>query len=48
FRIGHMGAVDELMLLGAINTAEMVLLDLGVDLTPGSGAAAAGTVYRNK
>ncbi len=48
FRIGHMGAVDELMLLGAIATTEMVLLDLGVELTAGSGVAAASEVYRNR
>jgi alanine-glyoxylate transaminase/serine-glyoxylate transaminase/serine-pyruvate transaminase len=41
FRIGHLGDLNELMLLGAIAGAEMAMLDVGVRLEPGSGVAAA-------
>jgi alanine-glyoxylate transaminase/serine-glyoxylate transaminase/serine-pyruvate transaminase len=34
------------MLLGAIGGAEMAMLDLGVKLEPGSGAAAAQSYWR--
>jgi alanine-glyoxylate transaminase / serine-glyoxylate transaminase / serine-pyruvate transaminase len=46
FRIGHLGDLNELMLLGAIAGAEMALRDVGVQLTPGSGVAAAAEHYR--
>ena len=41
FRIGHLGDLNELMLLGAIAGAEMAMLDVGVKIEPGSGVAAA-------
>ncbi len=41
FRIGHLGDLNELMLLGAIAGAEMAMLDVGVRIEPGSGVAAA-------
>jgi alanine-glyoxylate transaminase / serine-glyoxylate transaminase / serine-pyruvate transaminase len=47
FRIGHLGDLNELMLLGAIAGAEMALLDAGVKLEPGSGTAAAQTYWRS-
>ena len=47
FRIGHLGDLNELMLLGAIAGAEMALLDVGVKLEPGSGAAAAQNYWRH-
>jgi alanine-glyoxylate transaminase/serine-glyoxylate transaminase/serine-pyruvate transaminase len=47
FRIGHLGDLNELMLLGALAGAEMALLDVGVKLEPGSGAAAAQTYWRS-
>jgi alanine-glyoxylate transaminase/serine-glyoxylate transaminase/serine-pyruvate transaminase len=47
FRIGHLGDLNELMLLGAIAGAEMAMLDVGVKLEPGSGVAAAQTFWRN-
>jgi alanine-glyoxylate transaminase/serine-glyoxylate transaminase/serine-pyruvate transaminase len=47
FRIGHLGDLNELMLLGAIAGAEMAMLDVGVKLQPGSGVAAAQTYWRN-
>ena len=46
FRIGHLGDLNELMLLGAIAGAEMAMLDNGINVTPGSGVAAAQAVYR--
>jgi alanine-glyoxylate transaminase/serine-glyoxylate transaminase/serine-pyruvate transaminase len=47
FRIGHLGDLNELMLLGGIAGAEMAMLDAGVKLEPGSGVAAAQTYWRN-
>jgi len=47
FRIGHMGDLNELMLLGAIAGAEMAMLDVGVKIEPGSGVAAAQKYWRN-
>ena len=46
FRIGHLGDLNELMLLGAIGGAEMAMLDNGIKIQPGSGVAAAQAVYR--
>jgi alanine-glyoxylate transaminase/serine-glyoxylate transaminase/serine-pyruvate transaminase len=46
FRIGHLGDLNELMLLGALCGAEMAMLDLGVKVEPGSGAAAAQIYWR--
>ena len=47
FRIGHLGDLNELMLLGAIAGAEMAMLDVGVKIEPGSGVAAAQNYWRN-
>jgi alanine-glyoxylate transaminase / serine-glyoxylate transaminase / serine-pyruvate transaminase len=47
FRIGHLGDLNELMLLGAIAGAEMSMLDAGAKLEPGSGVAAAQNYWRN-
>lgn len=41
FRIGHLGNMDELMLLSALAGTEMSLLHAGVDIKPGSGVGAA-------
>ena len=46
FRIGHVGDMNELSLLGAIAGAEMAMLDNGVKVTPGSGVAAASSYLR--
>jgi alanine-glyoxylate transaminase/serine-glyoxylate transaminase/serine-pyruvate transaminase len=46
FRIGHMGDLNELMLLGALAGAEMAMADVGIAIEPGSGVAAAAGVYR--
>ena len=37
FRIGHLGDLNELMLLGGIAGAEMAMRDVGIKVTPGSG-----------
>jgi alanine-glyoxylate transaminase/serine-glyoxylate transaminase/serine-pyruvate transaminase len=47
FRIGHLGDLNELMLLGAIAGSEMAMLDAGVKLEPGSGVAAAQNYWRS-
>jgi alanine-glyoxylate transaminase/serine-glyoxylate transaminase/serine-pyruvate transaminase len=47
FRVGHLGDLNELMLLGAIAGAEMAMRDAGVKLTSGSGVAAAEDYYRS-
>jgi alanine-glyoxylate transaminase/serine-glyoxylate transaminase/serine-pyruvate transaminase len=46
FRIGHVGDLNEGMLLGALALVEMVLLDAGVIVEPGSGVAAAQRAWR--
>jgi alanine-glyoxylate transaminase/serine-glyoxylate transaminase/serine-pyruvate transaminase len=47
FRIGHLGDLNELMLLGALAGAEMAMLDVGVKVEPGSGVGAAQNYWRN-
>jgi alanine-glyoxylate transaminase/serine-glyoxylate transaminase/serine-pyruvate transaminase len=47
FRIGHIGDLNELMLLGGIAGAEMAMRDVGVKVTPGSGVAAAQEYWRS-
>jgi alanine-glyoxylate transaminase/serine-glyoxylate transaminase/serine-pyruvate transaminase len=47
FRIGHLGDMNEIHLMAAINGAEMAMLDCGVSVKPGSGAAAASTFWRS-
>jgi alanine-glyoxylate transaminase/serine-glyoxylate transaminase/serine-pyruvate transaminase len=46
FRIGHMGDLNELMLVGALGGAEMSMLDAGISVTAGSGVAAAMEFWR--
>jgi alanine-glyoxylate transaminase/serine-glyoxylate transaminase/serine-pyruvate transaminase len=47
FRIGHLGDLNELMLLGAIAGAEMAMRDVGIKVTSGSGAGAAEEYWRS-
>ena len=47
FRIGHLGLLTDVMALSGIATAEMVMADLGLDITLGSGVAAAQGLYRD-
>jgi alanine-glyoxylate transaminase/serine-glyoxylate transaminase/serine-pyruvate transaminase len=46
FRIGHLGDLNELMLLGGLSGAEMAMRDAGIKVTPGSGVAAAEEYWR--
>ncbi|MGI8853206.1 MAG: aminotransferase class V-fold PLP-dependent enzyme [Methyloceanibacter sp.] len=46
FRIGHLGDLNELMLLGGIAGAEMAMRDVGIEVVPGSGVAAAQEQFR--
>ena len=46
FRIGHLGSLTDVMTLSGIATAEMCMADLGMNITLGSGVAAAQEYYR--
>ena len=46
FRIGHIGDMNDVSMLGAIAGVEMAMLDNGFDIKPGSGVAAAIEYYR--
>ncbi|MCF3594884.1 aminotransferase class V-fold PLP-dependent enzyme [Rhodobacteraceae bacterium LMO-12] len=46
FRIGHLGSLTDVMTLSGIASAEMCMADLGLDITLGSGVAAAQEYYR--
>lgn len=47
FRIGHLGSLTDAMMLSGLATAEMVMVDLGLDIKLGSGVAAAQDCYRH-
>jgi len=47
FRIGHIGDMNDVSLLGCIAGVEMAMLDNGFDIKPGSGVAAAIEYYRS-
>jgi alanine-glyoxylate transaminase/serine-glyoxylate transaminase/serine-pyruvate transaminase len=46
FRIGHIGNINEIMMLQALAGCEMALRDVGINVQPGSGVAAAQEHYR--
>jgi alanine-glyoxylate transaminase/serine-glyoxylate transaminase/serine-pyruvate transaminase len=46
FRIGHLGDLNELMLVSGLAGAEMAMRDVGIPITPGSGVAAATEYWR--
>ncbi len=46
FRIGHLGSLTDVMTLSGLATAEMCMVDLGLDIKLGSGVAAAQEYYR--
>ena len=46
FRIGHLGSLTDVMALSGIATAEMCMVDLGLNIKLGSGVAAAQDYYR--
>jgi alanine-glyoxylate transaminase / serine-glyoxylate transaminase / serine-pyruvate transaminase len=47
FRIGHLGALTDVMALAGLAGAEMAMADLGYPITLGSGVAAAQEYYRS-
>ena len=47
FRIGHLGDLNELMILSALAGTEMALRDSGINVIPGSGVGAASEFLRN-
>jgi alanine-glyoxylate transaminase/serine-glyoxylate transaminase/serine-pyruvate transaminase len=47
FRIGHLGALDEVMVGGVLFGVEMALKDNGVNITMGSGTGAAAEYFRS-
>jgi alanine-glyoxylate transaminase/serine-glyoxylate transaminase/serine-pyruvate transaminase len=47
FRIGHLGDLNELMLLGGIAGAEMAMRDASIKITLGSGVGAAQEYWRS-
>ena len=47
FRIGHLGDLNDLMVLGALSGAEMAMRDVGIDIRLGSGVAAAQAYFRS-
>jgi alanine-glyoxylate transaminase/serine-glyoxylate transaminase/serine-pyruvate transaminase len=46
FRIGHLGDLNEVMVLAALASAEMALMDCGVRIEPGAGVGAAMRGFR--
>jgi alanine-glyoxylate transaminase/serine-glyoxylate transaminase/serine-pyruvate transaminase len=46
FRIGHLGDLNELMVLGALAGAEMAMADNGIDVKLGAGVGAAQAHFR--
>lgn len=48
FRIGHLGSLTDVMTLSGIATAEMCMVDLGLNIQLGSGVAAAQDYYRKQ
>ena len=46
YRIGHLGMLTDALALSGLAVAEMCMTDLGLDIAPGSGVAAAQAVYR--
>ncbi len=46
FRIGHLGDLNELMLMQALGGAEMAMRDVGLMVPAGAGIAAAGEYWR--
>src|SRR4051794_26047357 len=47
-RVGHMGYMDEIDVIGGLAALEMVLNDLGLDIEPGSAVTAAQQVFLGK
>ena len=47
FRIGHVGDLNELMVLSALAGTEMALRDVGIDVVAGAGVGAAEEYFRS-
>ncbi len=47
FRIGHLGDLNDLMVLGALSGAEMAMKDVGISIKLGSGVGAAQDYFRS-
>ncbi len=47
FRIGHLGDLNDLMVLGALGGVEMAMRDVGIPIELGSGVAAAQKHFRS-
>ncbi|MFB3080674.1 MAG: hypothetical protein ACE1Y1_02725 [Nitrosomonadaceae bacterium] len=47
FRIGHLGGLNELMLLSVLAGTEMVMMDVRIKIKLGSGVAAAQRYWRS-
>ncbi len=47
FRIGHLGMLSEAQALLGLAVAEMAMADMGLEVTPGAGVAAAQEFYRS-
>jgi aspartate aminotransferase-like enzyme len=45
FRIAHLGMIDELDILASLAAVELVLVEMGCEVTLGSGVAAASRVF---
>ena len=45
FRIGHLGWLNEAMLLGVLGGVELAMRDLGIEFEPGSGVGAAVELF---
>lgn len=48
FRIGHLGDLNEIMILQALAGSEMAMRDCGINIELGSGVAAAQETFINK
>ena len=48
FRIGHLGWLNETMVLQALGGAELAMRDVGIAFEPGSGVGAAVTYFTNQ
>ena len=46
FRIGHLGALDEIMIGGVLFGCEMAMRDCGINVVPGAGSGAAAEYFR--
>jgi alanine-glyoxylate transaminase / serine-glyoxylate transaminase / serine-pyruvate transaminase len=46
FRIGHLGSLNEVMVLAALGGAELAMIDAGIKIRPGSGVGAAIQHFR--